>query len=100
MAQSFLKKPGVVTGAFDENTLTLWVDTEMTKGILGKRDNAAKIEAAAAAFTGSPRRLIIRVGPPPPEPPAAPAENSTGPEKDPMDDLLALTRQFDNFTET
>ena len=97
MVQSFLKKPGEVTGVFEDNALTLWVDTEMTRGILSKPDAAAKLEAAAAAFTGSPKRLTVRVG----TPPAVPPETAgTASEKDPLDDLLALGRQYGNFTVT
>ncbi len=97
MIQSFLKKTGEVTGVFEDSVLTLWVDSEMTKGILSKPDAAAKLEAAAAAFTGSPKRLTVRVG----TPPAGPSETvGTASEKDPLDDLLALGRQYGNFTVT
>jgi len=103
MVQSFLKKPEEVTGVFDEHGLTLWVASEMTKGILSNPDTVARLEAAAADFTGSPRRVSIRVGEPPepgPQSAATDRPSQSGPEKDPMDDLLALTRQFGNFKET
>lgn len=106
-ARSMLRTPGQVRGVFDERTLTLWVENDMTKAILSKPDTAARLEAAAAAFTGGPKRLAFRVGEAPPEDalPAEPADPagpdpSAPPEKDPLDDLLDLGRQFGNFTVT
>ena len=94
MVQSFLRKPGAVTGVFEENHLTLWVDSELTKGVLSKPDTAAMLERAAEAYTGRKRRVLFKVGQPePPQPAAAPQ-----PEDDKFNDLLALGRQFGNFT--
>ena len=98
MIRSYLNSPGRVTGVFEGDALTLWVDSDMTKAILGRADTAARFEAAAAAFTGAPRRLQIRVGTPPES--AARTDASPAEEKDPMDALLAFTRQYNNFRET
>ena len=98
--QSMLKTPGQVTGVFDDRTLTLWVDSDMIKAILGRADTVAKLEAAASAFAGGPRRVQLRVGTPPAQPAAAPSVGNGGPEKDPMDELLAFTEQYRNFKAT
>ena len=95
-----LKTPGQVTGVFDDRTLTLWVDSDMIKAILGRADTVAKLEAAASAFAGGPRRVQLRVGTPPAQPAAAPSVGNGGPEKDPMDELLAFTEQYRNFKAT
>ena len=57
-AQSYLKNPDAVTGVFDRNSLTLWVADEMVKSVLSKPAAVKKLEAAAAAFTGSPSSAI------------------------------------------
>ena len=93
MIQSFLRKPNAVTGTFEDNDLTLWVEDEMTRGILSKPATMGFFEKSAAAYTGQDRRIHVKVGKPETAPaPAAP------PQKDNFDDLLALGRQFGNFT--
>ena len=91
-----LNNSAEVSGVFEDHSLTLWASTEMVKGILGRPATVKKLEAAAEAFTGSPKRVSIRVGTPPP----ASADSSSQTEmqqKDPLDDLLALGQKFGNF---
>ena len=87
----YLNNPAKVTGVWQNNTLTLWTDTDFTRSMLNK---PAVLEgltrAAAAAFGGQPRVNIV-TGPPPPEAPSAP------PAADALDDLLAFGAQFDNI---
>ncbi len=95
MVQSFLRKPGAVTGVFEEHHLTLWADSELTKGVLNKPDTVALLEQAAEAYTGRAHQVRFKVGQP--EPPQQPAA-APQPEDDKFHDLLALGRQFGNFT--
>ena len=87
-----LSNPAEVTGVFDDHSLTLWTATDMAKGILSRPGTLKKLEAAAEAFTGAPKRVSVRVG----TPPASPSPQAE-PQKDPMDDLLALGQKFGNF---
>lgn len=90
MVQSFLRNPRAVTGTFEENTLTLWTDTDLTRQILSRGETPALLAQAAQAYTGKPRRVIFQVGRPEP----APQPQQT----DKFEDLLALGQQFGNFT--
>ena len=98
MIQSFLRKPGAVTGVFEETNLTLWVDSELTKGVLSKADTTAMLERAAEAYTGRKRRVIVKIGQPEPAAPAPQPVAAPQKEEDKFNDLLALGRQFGNFT--
>ena len=99
--QSFLRKPNAVTGVFGENDLTLWVEDEMVRGLFTKPAAMDYFQKNAAAYTGQECRIHVKVGKPEtaptpsaaaPVPPAAPAQH------DNFNDLLALGRQFGNFT--
>ena len=101
MVQSFLRKPQAVTGTFEENTLTLWTDTDLTRQILSRGETPELLAKAALAYGGKPRRVVFQVGPPkaaasPAAPPPA-AQPAQGTE-DKFKDLLALGQQFGNFT--
>ena len=98
--QSFLRKPNAVTGVFGENDLTLWVEDEMTRGLFTKPMAADFFAKSAAAYTGQERRVHVKVGKPEaaPAPTAVPVPPAAPPQKDNFDDLLALGRQFGNFT--
>lgn len=93
MVQSFLRNPQAVTGTFEEHTLTLWTDSEMTRDVLKRGDTSALLAKAAEAYTGSPRRIVFQVG----QPQSPPPSQGTG-TADKFDDLLALGQQFGNFT--
>lgn len=98
MVMSFLRKPGAITGVFGENVLTLWADSDFTQGILSKPETKAMLERAAEAYTGRPRRLVIKVGQPAPEDLAPSAPGPQAEADDPFRALMDLGRQFDNFT--
>ncbi len=104
MASSFLRKGDSVTGVFGTGTLTLWVDSELTKGILSRGDTPALLQKAAEAYTGQACRVMFQVGEPEPAqaqttaappPQTPPAE---GPQDDGFNDLLDLGQKFGNFT--
>lgn len=85
-AYTFISKPNFVTGIFDDTALTIWADSEMTKGLVSKPEVLQPLETAAKEYTGRPIRITVRVGKP------EPME-----EKDKLNDLLALGRQFGNI---
>ena len=60
MVASFLHKPESVTGTFEEHTLTLWTDSELTQSFLSRGGTPALLEQAAEAFTGQKRRVVFR----------------------------------------
>ena len=93
MVASFLHKPESVTGTFEEHTLTLWTDSELTQSFLSQGGTPALLEQAAEAFTGQKRRVVFKVGRPDPVP-----QPPAGEGKDNFEDLLALGQQFGNFT--
>ena len=62
MVASFLHKPESVTGTFEEHTLTLWTDSELTQSFLSRGGTPALLEQAAEAFTGQKRRVVFKVG--------------------------------------
>lgn len=103
MVQSFLRKPQAVTGTFEENTLTLWTDTDLTRQILSRGETPDLLAKAALAYGGKPRRVVFQVGPPkaaekPSSPPPQPAAQPAPGAEDKFNDLLALGQQFGNFT--
>lgn len=93
MVQSFLRKPQAVTGTFEEHTLTIWTDSEMTREVLKRGQTPALLAKAAEAYIGSPRRIVFQVG----QPHSPSPVQEAGPA-DKFDDLLALGQQFGNFT--
>lgn len=95
MANSFLHKRDSVNGIFAHGVLTLWVDSELTKGVLSRGDTLAILERAASAYTGGPYRVTLKVGEP--DIPAA-QEAPAAAQDDGFNDLLDLGRQFGNFT--
>ena len=90
----FLSNPSAVRGVLEDGVLTLWVDTEFTKSMVGAAALLAALEQMAGTQTGTPVRCAVKVGPPP---------QSGGPtgagvaEHDNLDDLLAMGQQFDNI---
>lgn len=95
MANSFLRKRDSVNGIFADGILTLWVDSELTKGVLSRGETLAVLERAALAYTGEPYRVTLKVGEP--DIPAAPVAPAAV-QDDGFNDLLDLGRQFGNFT--
>ena len=100
MVHSFLHKPESAQGVFEEHTLTIWTDSELTMSFLNRGDTPTVLERAAEAYTGQKRRVKFQVGKPPVQP-TQPRSNASqrqeAPQEDKFDDLLALGRQSGNF---
>lgn len=88
----FLSNPAAVQGRLENDVLTLWVDNEFTKNMVGGAHILEELARLATEQTGSPVRCIVKVG-------KAPARTGapSGAEHDNLDDLLAMGRQFDNI---
>lgn len=93
LALSFLRNPNMVTGIFEENTVTIWTDSETTKESINRPATIKKLEKAAANYTGSPKRVIFKIGKP------DPAEKTQGGE-DKLNELVRLSRQYSTITVT
>ncbi len=94
VANSFLTKGDFATGIFEEKTLTVYVDSEMTKAVLNKAEDSAALEREAQAFTGRALRLVLEVGKPPAAAPKAAAPQPAAEMKeDKLDQLLKLGQQ-------
>lgn len=91
MVHSFLHKPESVTGTFEEKTLTIWVDSELTKRFLSRGDTPAMLEQAAQALTGEKRRVVFQIGRPEVKPETPPQQ------EDHFSDLMALGQKFGNI---
>lgn len=88
----FLSNPAAVQGRLENDVLTLWVDNEFTKNMVGGAHILEELARLATEQTGSPVRCIVKVGKAP-----ARTEAPSGAEHDNLDDLLAMGRQFDNI---
>ena len=83
--------PATVQGVLEGDTLTLWVDTDFTKSMVGTPPVLKALAELASTQTGREVRCAVKVG-------KAPAEQAASQQKhDNLDDLLALGRQFDNI---
>ena len=89
----FLSNPSAVQGLLEDGVLTLWVDTEFTKNMVGTAVVLGALEKLAGTQTGRAVRCTVKVGAPPQ---TAPAEQMPA-EHDHLDDLLAMGQQFDNI---
>jgi DNA polymerase-3 subunit gamma/tau len=90
-AYTFLGKTEFVSGIFDEQALRLYVDSDMTKTILGRPDVLHVLEQEAKTYTGRPLHVNLQVGKP--EMKAIRSE-----PEDKLNDLLKLGKQFGNIT--
>lgn len=88
----FLSNPAQVQGRLEGDLLTLWVDSDFTRVMVGKAATLRAVAAAAGAIVGQPVRCAVSVGVPP-----APAPMASAPEHDNLEDLLALGQQFDSI---
>ena len=88
----FLSNPSAVQGRLDGGVLTLWVENEFTKSMVGGAHILEELARLASEQTGGPVRCFVKVG-------KAPAQAGTvsAAEHDNLDDLLALGQQFDNI---
>lgn len=101
MVSSFLRKGDSVKGVFAPGALTLWVDSELTKGVLSRGDTPALLQKAAEAYTGQACRVVFKVGEPEPiqDAPAPQSQSApAAPQDDGFHDLLDLGQKFGNFT--
>ena len=87
----FLSNPAAVQGRLEDGVLTLWVDNEFTKNMVGGAHILTELARLASEQTGSTVRCAVKVGKAPEQAPQAPAEH------DNLDDLLAMGQQFDNI---
>lgn len=95
-AYTFLSKPDMVLGRYENGVLTLWAEDDLVKAAVSGQEVLETVAALAAARAGCAVRCAVKVGRPPEEDPApAPA---AGGEHDALDDLLAFGSQLDNFT--
>lgn len=90
-AYTFLSKPDMVRGSYEDGVLTLWADDELIKGVIGKSAVLEPVAALAGARLGGTVRVQVKVGKPE-------TQGSAGGEHDKLDDLLAFGQQFDTIT--
>ena len=99
----YFNNPEKVLGTWRPGVLTLWVDSDFTKMMLGKAPVTDALAQAAQARFGTPARVELKVGKPPKQEAVAPAVSTLAPapvEEDPEDALnalLAFGEQFDNI---
>lgn len=92
----YFNNPDKVLGTWRPGVLTLWVDSEFTKMMLGKTATTDALAQAAQARFGEPARVELKVGKPPKQTAAEPMAPAKA-EEDPLDALLAFGGQFDNI---
>ena len=91
LALSFLRNSELVTGTFEENTVTIWTDSDTTKDTLNRGATLKKLEKAAETYTGGPKRILFKVG--------KPEEASADAGEDKFQELLKFG-QYENITVT
>ena len=90
----FLSNSAMVTGRLEGETLTLWMDSEFTKSMVGKTGVLQAVAKTAEGMLGHPVRCKAAVGKPPA--PGAAGPERTAAREDKLDALLELGKQFDN----
>lgn len=87
----FLSNPASVQGRLEGEMLTLWAVNDFIKGMVGKATILEELARLAANQTGRPVHCVMKVGTAPEEqaPPLTQHDN--------LDDLLAMSQQFDNI---
>ena len=102
----YLNNPEKVTGTWRPGILTLWVDSDFTKSMLGKPVITDSLTIAAEGRFGAPTRIELKVGKPPKQEvsqpvPQTPVSTAAGAaveiSGDPLDALVAFGEQFDNI---
>ena len=89
----FLSNPAMVQGRLEGGVLTLWTDSEFTKSMVSGASLLEELGRLASAQTGGPVRCAVKVG----KPPQVQSAPAAAPEHDNLEDLLAMSRQFDNI---
>lgn len=89
---TFLSNPAMAQGTADSGVLTIWVQNDFVRSMLNKPAVLEPVVQAASALLGQRiHHAVVTVGTAPA--PTAPAAA----EHDNLDDLLALSQQFDNI---
>lgn len=91
----FLSNPAMVQGRLEGDRLTLWVDSDFTRNMVGKTTTLDAVRQTAGEVLGRTVRCTVSVG-------QAPSISAAGPgaEHDNLDDLVALGQQFDSIIVT
>lgn len=88
-------------GTAENGAVTLWVQSDFVRNMLNKPAVLDPVRETASALLGTPiHHCAVNVGKPPaPGAQAAPTPVPGGaaPEHDNLDDLLAMSQQFDNI---
>lgn len=91
---TFLKDPANVQGRLEGGKLTLWVESEFLKQLIGKPAVLEAVAQEAAAQAGHPVQCTVAVG----HPNEAPAPSPAGPsERRPLDRLLDRGAKLDGI---
>lgn len=96
-AFAFLGKPDFVQGVFEEQSLWLYVDSDMTKNILSKPDVQQALTQEVVRYTGRDLQVHVKVGKPE-EADQGSVSTQTEEPKDKLSELLKLGQQFGNIT--
>ena len=98
-AMPYLNNPDRVIGTWRPGVLTLWMDSDFTKSMVGKPLVTDCLASAAESRFGGPTRVELKVGKPPKQAEAtqSPRSAATQSAEDPLDALLAFGQQFDNI---
>ncbi len=99
----YFNNPEKVLGTWRPGVLTLWVDSDFTKMMLGKPNVTDALALAAESRFGTSVRVELKVGKPPKQEAVAPAVSTPAPApvednpEDALNALLAFGEQFDNI---
>ena len=78
----FIGNPSMVSGTVGGDTVTLWADTDLVRGLIDKKDILDTVAQTAQSLLGRPMHAVVKVGKAPAQPEAAPAP---APVDDPME---------------
>jgi DNA polymerase-3 subunit gamma/tau len=90
-AYTFLAKAEFVSGVFETEALNIYVDSDMTKTILGKAEVLQIIAQTAEDFAGRKLQVNLQLLP-------SKSNQNDSPSKDPFTDLVKMGKQFGNIT--
>ena len=90
----FLSNSAMVTGRLEGEELTLWMDSEFTKNMVGKANVLRAVAQTAERMLGHPVRCRAAVGKPPAPGTAGPKRPAA--QRDKLDELVETGKQFDN----
>ncbi len=98
-AYTFISKPNFSTGKFEENTLTIYLDSDMTKALLNKKETLQVLKEEASTYAEQPITIKLQVGiPDTNNSKSVPKSKPNTQPNDKLDDLLKLGMQYDNIT--